>query len=102
MVVDCFLSHLLLKMVGNEAFMLRMLVATDAVGDAYFCVCVGFQRGFSSSPSTGLTRSILLAGSGTYSGNLSIVPSGPFGPGFDGLKGLSCSALLISLLTSGL
>ena len=81
--------------------MLRMLVAIDGVGLLYALVVI-FQRAGSSWPSTGLTRTVCLIGFSLYSGNFSIVACGPFFPGLEGLKALSCSTLLTSLTTGGL
>ena len=88
-----------LKTDGNVAFMFLMLVATDGVGLLYEFVVI-FQRGGSSCPSTGLTRTVSFGGFGKYSGNLLIVEWLPFFGGCEHLKGLSCSAFRIKTVSN--
>jgi hypothetical protein len=66
------------------------LVAIDGVGRLR-SLYVFLNPGFSSYPSTGLTRFFYTGGFGIYTGNFSNVHCVPIFGGFDGLKGLSCN-----------
>ena len=87
---------------GKEVFMLTILVTIDGVGLLQRLVVI-LNLGRSSSFSSFLIRIFSLGGFSMYVGNLpSVENSLPFLGGFEGLKGLSCSASANTLASVGL